>query len=689
MTVSASGLFRDEWGIPHVRGASLTEVARLQGLATARDRAWQLEIERLRGEGRTAELLGPAGLEWDRFARRVRLAAVAQTAFRRLDAETQGFLAAYVDGVRAGLAETSCIELDELGPAPGTWQPWTPFAVFWVQQILFGSFPSKLFGERAARVLGEEAALFRTEGLAGGSNAYAVGGGRTASGLPLVAGDPHRLFEAPNVYLQVRLACTDPADEFDVVGMTFPGVPGVQHFAHAGRVAWGITNAMADYQDLVSIDLERSADGSVSSSSGAVRRSVETVRVRGQEPVEVEVLETDRGPVVLGGPEVGSALVLRTPGHELDDLGFGTLLPLLRARSVADVEAAVSRWVEPVNNWVVADVNGDVVHTVGGRVPQRDETGEWVGWVSPLPRRTSPASGALVTANDRCMPEFDALADGFAPPFRAQRIRALLDDAGPLDVEQAVAVLADTTQTAGERLLELVPADLLPGELSEWDGTMDASSGAAWYAALRAEVVDRICAAPVLAPLREPSEHGPLYEPWSALPARVASALHVILAAERPFGLDPHEVVTAAAVAVRDAARDTAHDTAHDTVRDTVPDAGTEPASWPEAHRFWPLHALEQFDLPHTRTAPATPLPGDTDTVRCNAWSPGTTVTVRGSVARYAWDLADRDNSRWVVPLGASGAPDDPHHTDQHEAWARGGAVRVVTDWSVLTEEQQ
>ncbi|MEU6138092.1 penicillin acylase family protein [Nocardioides sp. NPDC047086] len=652
-------LFRDEWGVPHVRAASLPEVARLQGRATARDRAWQLEIERLRGEGRTAELLGPAGLEWDIFARRARIAAVARSAFARLDEETQGFLTAYVEGVRAGLAETSCVELDGpdgLGPAPGTWQPWTPLAAFWVQQIHFGSFPSKLFGARAARVLGPEAALFRTEGLSGGSNAYAVGGGRTVSGLPLVAGDPHRVFEAPNVYLQVRLACTDPEDTFDVVGMTFPGVPGVQHFAHAGAVAWGITNAMGDYQDLYRVDLRPGGD--------VVRRSVETVLVRGEEPVSVEVLETERGPVVLDDPEDGWGQALRTPGHELGDLGFGALLPLLRARSVADVEAAVEHWVEPVNNWVIADATGKVVHTVGGRVPRRDEAGEWTGWVDPLPRRTTSPDGVLVTANDRCTPEFDVLATGFAPPFRADRIGQLLDDAEPLDAERAVAVLADTTQTAGDPLLALVPADVWPQALDDWDGAMDGSSGAAWYAALRAEVVDRICAAPVLAPLREPSEHGPLYEPWFSLPARVAGALHVILAAEKPFGLDLRELVADAARAVHD------------------------PVAWPQNHRFWPLHALEQFDLPHTRTAPATPLPGDTDTVRCNAWIPGSTVTVRGSVARYAWDLADRDNSLWVVPLGAGGNPDSPHHTDQHDAWAAGGAVRVVTDWSLLTEEK-
>jgi penicillin amidase len=301
-------------------------------------------------------------------------------------------------------------------------------------------------------------------------------------------------------------------------------------------------------------------------------------------------------------------------------------------------------------------------------VPRRDEAGEWTGWVDPLPRRTASADGSVVTANDRCMPEFDVLAAGFAPPFRADRIAHLLDEVGPLDAEQAVAVLADTTQTAGAPLLALVPADLRPQALAGWDGAMDGSPGAAWYAALRAEVVDRICAAPVLAPLREPSEHGPLYEPWSSLSARVAGALHIILAAEKPFGLDPRALVAEAANAVLD--------------------AGSEPTPWPQEHRFWPLHALEQFDLPHTRTAPATPLPGDTDTVRCNAWIPGSTVTVRGSVARYAWDLAERDNSRWVVPLGVSGCPYSPHHTDQHDAWAHGGAVRVVTDWSRLTEEK-
>lgn len=624
-------VYRDPWGIPHLRAASVGELAWEQGFVTARDRAWQLEIERLRGEGRTAELLGTAGVEWDVFARRSRLAATARAAYARLDEETRTVLTAYAAGVAAGLPGAECPELDALGPAPGAWQPWTPLAVFAVQQVLFGTFPSKLFHTRAREVLGDEAALFRTEGLAGGSNAYAVGGTRTTSGMPIVAGDPHRLFEAPNVYLQVRLACTAAEGGFDVVGLTFPGVPGVQHVGHTGDVAWAVTNAMADYQEL-----EPTEDCRV------VSRSVETVAVRDGEPVAVDVVVTDRGPEVLDG------LVLRSPSWERGDLGFGALLPLLRARKAEDVEAALEHWVEPVNSWVLADRTGTVVHTVAGRMLHD----------APLPRRTGEV---LVTANDRCTPEFGVLADDFAPSFRAGRIAGLLEASGPLDAEAAVAVLADTHQTAGDALLALVPPGLRP----VWDRAMDDSPGAAWYAALRDEVVARICAAPALAPLQERSRHGDLYEPWSALPTRVAVSLHVILAAERPFGLSLPALVAGAARSV----------------------ASAEPEAWPDRHRFHPLHALEQLGLPHARTTPATPLPGDTDTVRCNAWLPGTAVTVRGSVARYAWDLADREASRWVVPLGASGVPTSPHHADQHATWAAGGAVPLVTDWDQLTPD--
>ena len=77
------------------------------------------------------------------------------------------------------------------------------------------------------------------------------------------------------------------------------------------------------------------------------------------------------------------------------------------------------------------------------------------------------------------------------------------------------------------------------------------------------------------------------------------------------------------------------------------------------------------------------PLSGDTDCVRCTASVPGVSdVSWRGSVARWVWDLGDRDRSRWGVPFGASGDPASPHATDQLTTWAAAQTVQVVTDWT-------
>jgi len=679
-------IFRDAYGIPHVRAESVTELAHEQGLACARDRLWQIEIERMRGEGCTAEWLGPAGVEWDTFARRAELADVARRAYAALDEESQAFVAAYVDGVNAAIADgATAPELDELGVRPSAWEPWTPLAVFLVQHILFGSFPSKLFRHRVRAAAPEALPLFRTEGLPGGSNALAVGPGRTPTGQPLVAGDPHRTFEAPNVYAQVRLACP----EFDVVGYTFPGVPGVQHFAHAGPVAWAITNALADYQDLFLERLERREEAIVAAGPDGwepVVRRVEAIDVRDGDQVEVEVLVTSRGPVILGGPDDAEAISLRTPSWVLGDLGFAAILPLLRAKSVADVDAALERWVEPVNNVVLADDDGTVLHRVAGRVPTRpsghrsgpvaaDDGHGWTGWVEELPRQAIDKDACFATANERGTAAYDVLAGDFAPPFRSDRIRLLLADLDEVDVPLALGVLGDTHQNAGQPLLArllaldgLSPAaGQLQAVLQAWDGTMAHDDpAAAVFAAVRAGLVDRISAAPPLHELVAGSPYGELFAPWFALGTRVAVSLHVWLAAETPLGLDLDALLADAVEEVALAGWPT----------------------WGDRHLFHPFHALEQFGLPHERTITATPLPGDNDAVFAAGWLPGTSLCVRGPVARYAWDLADRDKSHWVVPLGASGLAGHPHHDDQHAVWAAGSALPVVTDWSLLTEEK-
>ncbi|MFJ6946025.1 penicillin acylase family protein, partial [Streptomyces wuyuanensis] len=78
------------------------------------------------------------------------------------------------------------------------------------------------------------------------------------------------------------------------------------------------------------------------------------------------------------------------------------------------------------------------------------------------------------------------------------------------------------------------------------------------------------------------------------------------------------------------------------------------------------------------------------DCVLATSSVPGVTdLSARGPSARYVWDLARREDSLWVVPLGARGIPGDAHHRDQLPLWLRGELVPVVTDFDLLTPEHR
>jgi penicillin amidase len=666
-------IYRDAYGIPHVRAGDVLDLARGQGHVTAHDRAWQLEYQRRRATGTAAEVLGAPQLAWDTWARSTRVVDTAQRALAGLGQETRAFVQAFVEGLNAGL-HADAPELERLGIEPQPWEPWTPLAIFHAQHLLFAHVPAKLWHHRARAVLGaDEALLSRDPAYVSGSNAWAVGGARTASGRPLIAGDPHRVFESPGVYAQVRLACDDPDGAFDVFGFTFPGVPGVQHFAHAGAVAWAITNAVADYQDVYEESLDDVVDG-----------HEETIAVRGADPVTVEVLATECGPLFEVDRERGRGLSLRDAPTVLGDLGFEALLPLLRARSVDDVDQALDSWVAPVNNVVIADRTGTVRFRNAGRVPVRDAGNRlgivpgrggdtWSGWVR-LPRHDVPADGQVVTANERRGSESDLLGNEFAPPHRAARIHALLRGRDDLTVADFAEIHGDSFVIPALRLCALV-RELTPDETGQrvrdailgWDGVMAAGSrGAAAFAAWRSALTTRLCAEPALAQLQDASAHGPLFAPYLSLEAGVGFALESLVVARTPFGIDLRRLATLA-----------------------LEDAAGHPDEWGDTHVFSPTHGFDLADADlEPPEVPATPVSGDIDAVRCTGWVPGLSdAAYRGSVARYAWDLADPAASGWVVPMGASGDPRSPHHLDQHEAWVQARLVEVELDWDGLTPE--
>jgi penicillin amidase len=73
---------------------------------------------------------------------------------------------------------------------------------------------------------------------------------------------------------------------------------------------------------------------------------------------------------------------------------------------------------------------------------------------------------------------------------------------------------------------------------------------------------------------------------------------------------------------------------------------------------------------------------GDGDTPQAAGIVPTVAYTVAGtSVARYIFDVADWDNSRWIVPLGSSGHPGSAHFADQAERWSNVEYIPMTYSW--------
>lgn len=755
---------RDEWGIPHIWSPNPAGTIYAQGRACAQDRAWQIEFLRLRAEGRTAEAFGPTAVEWDRFARRSGMDRSARAVYERSSTRTRELLDAYAAGVNSALDDATAPELEELDHRPRPWQPWTPIAVFLMHHILFGRFTTKLWRAHAAWAFGRDGlTMFDLEGAGldggvgsddmpdlpdddflatllaewarpagrvparrqprrrietlgsqnapggpsehgdalSGSNAWGVASARTSTGGALIAGDPHRFLELPGIYLQCQLACP----EFDVVGFAFAGVPGVPHFAHAQDVAWAITNAMGDYQDVYREKLTRTDAGIVAltpDGEAPVQSWTETIAVRDGEDVDVEIVVTENGPIVLRGD--GYDWSLRSPMlADSEGFGFDAVADLLFATSIADVEEALEGWSEPVNRIVIADSAGRVHRQVVGAMPRRASENYWLpvpGWEA----RYKWAGYHCASINDET---FDGGVEDFAvianqriencPPLqpvtteavgpsRAERITALLAERTEVSADDCTEIHRDVDlddATLLQRRIETLTglsdgAERIRARIVAWDRSMAADSTDAYlFAALRTSLVGLLAATAELASLVVPHGFSPIFDPWFVPHPRIAAALPTVLERADGLGVEVAALLTAALESLA-----------------VATDGGDSAPTWGEHHRFAPIHG---FDL--MGASPGHPelsarvrpdraqLGGDAECVFANAAAVGFDDQCRvGSAARYVWDLAERDRGRWIVPMGADGRPGTAHFQDQLPLWARGETVPVVSDWTVLRE---
>jgi penicillin amidase len=749
-------LWRDAYGIPHLRARGSDDAFFALGYVHATDRLWQMDALRRRACGRYAEWMGPSALAMDMLVRRMGIAECSRQDAAAANAETRAMLASYTAGVNAFIATGELsVEYQRLGATPEPWEDWHCVAVLRQTGLLLNSVYPKLWraialpvvgaeglsrlrmddggdelvcippGETSDRRMPDMAALAdalaafvqesEIEPTGGGSNNWALHGSRTKSGLPLVAGDPHRVLDMPNMYLQCHVAC----DDFDVIGLTTPGVPGFPHFAHNEKVAWCVTVAFVDtadvYLERFEADATRylrrmpvsAATTAGSSTSGArsddddaiaaqaewadVQRRVERIGVRGQVDVECEVLVTARGPVVAGDARSGHALVLRHSSDVEVDRSFDTLLPMMRARSVDALYEACRGWGLVDHNLVAGDVHGHIGHHVRAKVPKRPAANGWLpvpGWLEhhdwkgfieweAMPRQIDPAAGVIVTANNRVVAHPQLyLSTDCHPPHRARRIWQQVHGMTQAGVADMEAVHRDTLSIPAQELLgRLGPLQLedpasaaLRDRLVAWNARVDADSAEAGaYISIRLALARAVARLSGLGAIDVSKQR--TVAPGLGIPYQLGWTVPQMLRADDATllgGRTWNEVLANALAEV----------------------ANEAPSAWGERHHLVLRHPLAaQFpDEPLFAPRDHGPVDGDNETVFTTGFVPHVfgTHPSYASIARYVFDLSDWEASTWVVFHGASGDTRSPHYDDQSQRWLRGQTVPMAYGWDTV-----
>jgi penicillin amidase len=701
----------DTDGIPRIHATTDLDAAAALGFVHARDRMFQMELMRRAASGRLSEIAGPATLPIDRMMRTLGLRNRATADLVALPRDARKLLDAYASGVNAWIGTRGRFAAPEflVLDSPEPWQPvdtllWAKTMGLWLssnwrtelsRQALAGHVPKDRIDElwaptpgtghpdarlpsptrfaeaaqRLAAVLPVFPGAYTLPDTA--SNEWAVDGHHTATGAPLLAGDPHLGFGFPGIWYLARIETPGHV----LVGATAPGVPFLV-LGHNGHIAWTFTTTGADTQDVF---IETPAGpGEYQTPAGPKPFTVreERIKVRGQPDETLTVRETRHGPIISdlnpqsGGPLMAVAMANLQPG---DTSGSG-LLALNRAQTLAQAGQAAPLISSLVQNLLVAD-RETIGLFVTGKVPVRragdgsapvpgDGRFDWIGWASgdQLPHIVGPASGRLVNANEPAAPpDFPVFMgrDTFGD-WRARRIRNLLAGSDRHTAADFAHMQTDSESTFAQQVLPtLLGLQGIQGTeakvqalLRGWDGAMTMGDPQplifnAWIEQFYDEILRQAGI--------EPNRGGPI-------PDFVAYVLS-------PAGA--HWCGGDCAPQLRR--------TLTMATRSLTERFGGDPAAWRwgDAHVAIFAHPfLRAIPLLGSLTTITIPSPGDDTTVDRGGIN-GQFQSVHGAAYRGVYDLIDLDHSLFVVTPGQSGNPLSRHARDFVTRWRDGATITL------------
>jgi acyl-homoserine-lactone acylase len=651
---------RDTFGIPHILAESEEAAAFAFGYAQAEDHAVEIARRLISARGEEAKHFGASGLVNDLAMAQFDNVGEARRGLTEVSPLYRRMLTAYAAGVNRYVAR----HRDAL-PA------WIP--EFTAADVLANSRSSAvdaLAGPGLRRQLQNKyeprsgtqgtPGTQGTQGTTGtdwidspGSNAFALSGSRTATGKPILLGNPHLSWSSLYWEAHVRVP-----GRIDFYGSTLAGIP-ILRAGFNDRLGFVTTNNAPDLDDVFALNLDQSRPDHYQFDGRAVPLTARNVNIQVRNDDGSFWTETQTFWVSHVGPIVYRTKdrVFAVKSTRLDAFRyFEGFYIASKTRSLAQWLEAMRQNHVPTSNFTYADADGNILYLWNARLPVRPDDVDhrldvpvassreiWTRLhrLDDFPRLLNPPAGYVQNANNP--PQFVSLRDPIdmakyprsfergALALRPQLALDMLERQATFTVEDVIRTKFNTRMLLAERVKRAV----IDAVRSTPDASEEARAGAdaleAWD--------DRVAA---------DSRGGVLFVRFweryaAAVKAPFATPWQPAEPATTPRGLgDPHAAVTqlaAAVVAVRTA-------------------FGNERVAWGEANRF----RIGDVDLPGDG---ATGTYGTYRVMRfdqADAYSP---IRIAGNITRGAAPVGFGD--AWVLLVDFS---------------------KAVTGWSVLAYGQ-
>ncbi|MBN1388969.1 MAG: penicillin acylase family protein [Bacteroidales bacterium] len=718
----------DERGMPHIYARSEVDLSCAVGYIMAQERLWQMDLIRRATTGKLSEILGEDYVQTDLFLRSLRMTEKSKMVLENTDKEILDCLKSFANGVNYYIEKAGKKlppEFRILGYQPDYWTPEHTANIIGYMgwDLASDNLSGDVFIYKLVKEFGKDTVInmvpyydftgdpvypdyeFSDDYLEAvadfvkaidkvkdlgitpfcGSNNWAVSGDRSETGKPLFSNDMHLGLSSPGIWIQMHQVVPG---KLNVTGVAIPGEPFIVA-GHNEKVAWGMTNLAVDDLDLyLEKTNEEKTKYMVDGEWKDIKTVKETIKIKNEDDRELEIKYTHHGPIISGFRDIEDAdLSMRWSGNDMSNELEAVYL-LNRAGSWEDFNEALSFFNSISQNFIYADINGNIGLQSGGGIPVREGYGafiqpgdsskyDWKGYVphEQLPYSYNPVSGSVSSANNKTVyPEKYPYYIGtyFYMPYRINRIREMLAEKEIFDIDDFKRMITDRHSDYARQLCELLlpvlqqtddMSDLereVYNNLSVWDYNMSADLFIPTFIEYYRNI---------LADLLLEDDMEELYENFEDSVRdyylmKIISGQHVLF-------------IDDVNTDVKENLEDILLNAYNKTIEKLKDEYSVDTSKWiwGDIHKFTAIHPVGNvgiMDFLFGFNEGPYRVGGSNHTVSAYSYGPDFVIN-HGASQRHVYNTADWDESYTVIPTGTSGVPSSEFYCSQTETYCNDG----------------